>query len=293
MINLQKAYKEFVEHLRQDNKSESTIIAYKKDIEQLIEHLEKQGLEMVHEINIDHLLDFMNKLAGIGLTNKTISRKTNATKTFFRHLKSNDRIQIDVAEQLKHPEIETKAPRILSKLEYKALRDTARSDERTFTMIEVLLQTGVSISELAYIETAHLEIYADEGTGHLHIPARESRRTRTVPLNKAVVEAIQSYMGKARPTLENAKHLFITKTGNPMLVRNIRSTIDRVFELAEVKGAKVNDLRHTFIAHHLSQGANLQLISEIVGHKRVSTTEKYLDHIEREVAEEKRELGIL
>lgn len=291
MIKLNKAHQDFVDHLRGQGKSESTVIAYNKDIEQLVEHMLKSGLEQVHEVNTEHLKDFMDKMANIGLTNKTISRKTNATKTFFRYLKDNEHIQINVADNLKHPKVTVKPPRILSKLEYRALRDTAREDHRTFAIIEVLLQTGISISELSYMEMEHLEVENHEG--ELYIPARESKDDRKVPLNKAVVEALNRYQEHARPELDHAVHVFITKTGNPLLVRNIRSTIDRYFKLAGIENAKVNDLRHTFIAHHLAQGTSLQTVSKIVGHKRISTTEKYLEHIDKETDEEKMELGIL
>lgn len=291
MIKLEQAHSDFVDSLREEGKSEATVIAYKKDIEQLVEHMYKEGLEHVHEINLEHLREFMKKMSGFGLTNKTVSRKTNATKTFFRYLKDQGHIQVNVADQLKHPKVDSKPPRILSKLEYRALRDTARDDTRTFAIIEVLLQTGISISELSLMELEHLEI--QDSSGSLFIPERESREERKVPLNKAVIEAINKYVGDERPQIEESIHVFITKTGNPLLVRNIRSTLDRYFKTAGIEDAKVNDLRHTFIAHHLSQGTSLQTVSKIVGHKRISTTEKYLEYIERETEEEKMELGVL
>ena len=292
MKKIDEAHKDFVDHLQDEGKSRSTVIAYEKDIEQLSEHLLKQGLEHVHEINLEHLEDFMQRMSEIGLTNKTVSRKTNATKTFFRYLKDKLHIQVNVAEQLRHPKVTIKPPRILSKLEYRALRDTARDDKRTFAIIEVLLQTGVSISELSLMKIPHIDIDENSETGVLHIPARDSKEERKVPLNKAVIEAIKTYMQEARPELDS-EYLFITKTGNALLVRNIRSTIDRYFRSAGVENAKVNDLRHTFIAHHLAQGTSLQTVSKIVGHKRISTTEKYLEYVEKETEEEKMELGIL
>lgn len=293
MTKLEQAHNEFVEHLESQGKSESTIIAYKKDIEQLVDHLYKSGLQHVHEINTDHLKDFMDKMSSAGLTNKTVSRKTNATKTFFRYLKNKNHIQVNVADQLKHPKVKIKPPRILSKLEYRALRDTVKDDVRTFAIVEVLLQTGLSISELSLMEVSHIEMDSNKEVGALFVPARESKENRRVPLNKAVVEAIRRYMEDHRPKKEEAKHVFITKTGNPLLVRNIRSTIDRYFKLAGIENAKVNDIRHTFIAHHLAQGTSLQTVSKIVGHKRISTTEKYLEYVQRETTEEKMELGVL
>ena len=87
-----------------------------------------------------------------------------------------------------------------------------------------------------------------------------------------------------RPQTENPP-LFVTKTGRPLLVRNIRTAIDRYFKLAGIENAKVNDLRHTFIAHHLAAGTPLTLIGKLVGHKRLSTTEKYLNLIKEKAPE--------
>lgn len=291
MIRLDVAHKKFIDHLEDRNKSASTLIAYKKDIEQLLNHLEKDGIEIVTQIELPHLESFMNKLAKEDYTPKSISRKTNATKTFFRFLIDMGHIKENVAEMLKHPKVEIKAPRILTKMEYRALRDAAKDDARSYGMIEVLLQTGITISELADIKMEDLELNSDGGK--LFIPKRNSKESRTVPLNKAVVEAIQRYINEERPKIEKAVHLFITKTGKPLLVRNIRSTINRYFKTAGVEKAKVNDLRHTFVAHHLTAGVNIITVSKVAGHKRLSTTERYLQYIERTTTEEKHDLGVL
>jgi integrase/recombinase XerD len=291
MIKLQEAHKKFVKHLEDEGKAPSTLIAYNKDIEQLVRSLERAGLELVNEIELEHLENFMAGLAQKDYTPKSISRKTNATKTFFRFLHGLGHIADNVADRLKHPKVEVKAPRILSKLEYRALRDASREDARTYAMIEVMLQTGVTISELAEMELDHLEMDSEEGS--LFVPAKNNKAERNIPLNKAVVDAIKRYLDDHRHDIEEAQHVFITKTGNALLVRNIRSTINRYFTLAGVENAKVNDLRHTFVAHHLKSGVSLLHLSKIAGHKRVSTTERYLQYIEREVEEEKTELGVL
>jgi integrase/recombinase XerC/integrase/recombinase XerD len=82
---------------------------------------------------------------------------------------------------------------------------------------------------------------------------------------------------EVRGTNGTSKALFITKTGRPLLIRNIRTAIDRYFRIAGIEGAKVNDLRHTFIAHHLMAGTPITTLSKLVGHKRLSTTERYLE----------------
>lgn len=291
MIKLDIAHKKFIDHLQGQNKSSSTLVAYKKDIEQLLDHMAKSGVELVTQIELPHLEGFMGKLAKENYTPKSISRKTNATKTFFRFLVEMGHVKQNVAELLKHPKVEIKAPRILSKIEYRALRDTAKDDLRSYAMIEVLLQLGLTISELADMKLDDLKMSADNG--NLSVPKRNNKESRNVPLNKSAVEAIKKYLDEERPKLEKAIHVFITKTGKPLLVRNIRSTINRYFKLAGVERAKVNDLRHTFVAHHLSAGVNIMVVSKAAGHKRISTTERYLQYIERTEGDEKSELGTL
>jgi len=75
------------------------------------------------------------------------------------------------------------------------------------------------------------------------------------------------------------KNVFITKTGRAFLIRNIRTIVNRYFREAGIKDATINDLRHTFIAHQLASGASVVMIQKMVGHKRLSTTEKYLNLI--------------
>lgn len=292
MIKLDIAHENFIDYLKDLNRSNSTVIAYKKDIEQLIDHLFKEGVNLVNEIEIDHLEGFMGTLSEKNYTNKSISRKTNSTKTFFRYLHGEGHIEDNVADALKHPKVTIKPPRILSRLEYGALRDASKEDVRTFAIIEMLLQTGIRISELANVEMDHVEIDEETMTGTLFIPKRGRHEARTIPLNKAAVEAVLKYL-EDKPVVEESTHLFITKTGNPLLVRNIRATLTRYFDNAGIEGATVNDLRHTFVAHHLAQGTSLLTVSKIAGHKRISTTERYLEFIEKKSESEKTELGIL
>jgi site-specific recombinase XerD len=291
MTKLDAAHKTFVKHLEKQGRSSATLIAYGKDIEQLVNYLLNIGVNHTHEVELTHLESYMKKLSGENLTPKSISRKTNSTKTFFKYLHEEGHVSVNVSDLLKHPKLDAKAPRILSKLEYRALRDAAREDVRAFAIIEVLLQTGVTISELADIKTSDLQLSKE--SNQLVVPNKNAKETRTIPLNKAVVESINKYIEQDRPKDVQSDYLFITKTGKPLLVRNIRSTIDRYFKSAGVESAKVNDLRHTFVAFHLSQGVNLQHLSKIAGHKRISTTERYLEYIDFVEDSNKSELGIL
>jgi integrase/recombinase XerC/integrase/recombinase XerD len=173
-----------------------------------------------------------------------------------------------------HPQSDQAPPRILSKLEYRALRDACRGDVRMSAIVELLLQTGMRISELAAINLDDVDLERDI----ISVQAQNSHESRQVPLNKAAKRSLMDYL-KIRPRARE-KVLFLTKTCRPFLVRNIRSAVDRYFHLAGITEAKVNDLRHTFIIEQLKAGTPLVYISQLVGHKRITTTEKYLKLIE-------------
>ena len=270
-VKLRDAHQEFKDFLKNKKHSSSTIVAYGKDIEQLVSFLEVLKKNQIHEVTKEDIEAFLAKMQKEGYTPKSISRKINSTRTFYRFLKVNEYVTDDPSLLVAHPKYQLAPPRILTPTEYRALRDTARNDPRMFAIIELLLQTGIRIGELANLKVS------DVKNDSLHIEPYEKHEKRDVPINKRAQEALQKYL-EIRPKTKD-DHLFITKSGRPFLVRNIRTSMERYFRLAEIKDAKVNDLRHTFVAHHLKQGASLVLISKILGHKRLSTTERYLDYV--------------
>lgn len=283
MISLTDARQQFIGHLKGRNRSSSTILAYGKDIQQLVDYLVQQGIQDASLVSTDDLRSFMRKFSQQDYTAKSISRKTNSAKTFFKFLKSSGLIESDPATALEHPSFENKPPRILTKLEYRALRDAARGDIRISAIIELLLQTGVRIGELAKITLDNINLTEEKPI--LYIRPMEGSSERTIPLNRPPVESLQKYLD-IRPKTQS-KALFVTKTGRPLLVRNIRTAIDRYFKLAGISGAKVNDLRHTWVAHQLQSGISLLVISKLAGHKRVSTTERYLQYVAARSSEQK------
>lgn len=272
IVNLSSARKAFVNDLHKKGRSSSTILAYNKDVAQLIEFiLLKNKITLPQDITAEHIEAFKENLNTNNYTPKSISRKINSIKTFCRFLVSQNLIKDNPAINTLHPKYEIKPPRILSKMEYRSLRDVCRKDIRIYAIIEILLQTGIRIGELANLSLNDID------ANKLNIKPFESHPQRNVPLNKPAQTALANYL-KTRPK-SRTNQIFITKTGKSFLIRNIRTAIDRYFKLADIKNVKVNDLRHTFIAHQLQSGAPLTLISKLVGHKRLSTTEKYLNVI--------------
>ena len=278
-IDLAGASIKFKDFLKDKGNSTATIVAYTKDIEQLTEFLDSRGIKTVDEVKKEDIEAFLARLSKENYTPKSVSRKINSIRTFYRFLKSNNFIKDDPSLLISHPKYELAPPRILTPTEYRALRDAARNDPRMSAIIELLLQTGIRIGELTALRLS------DVRGDILHVPSIEKHEERTVPLNKRAQEALNKYLEVRPKTRSVDDFLFITKSGKPFLIRNIRTSIERYYRLAEIKDAKVNDLRHTFVAHHLKNGTSLVLLSKMLGHKRISTTERYLEYVPQRAPE--------
>jgi len=282
--NIKQAISAFKSHLASQGRASATILAYSKDIEQLANFVAKSNKNNLPEVTKEDIDAFKDSLSAQNYTTKSISRKINSIKSFFSYVQANGAIAENPATNVTHPKYDIKPPRILNKIEYRALRDACREDLRMAAIVELLLQTGMRISELANLKIGDLDLTNNQIT----IRAYESHPERIIPLNQPVKESLTRYMD-TRPKSGNT-FVFITKTGNAFLIRNIRSNLDRYFHNAGIENAKVNDLRHTFIAQQLTSGSPLVYISKLVGHKRLSTTEKYLEFISEKPAKDKPKL---
>lgn len=266
----------FIAHLREKHKSEYTITAYKKDIEQFLGFLAKRQIQAINDVKKEDISDFIENLLKENYTKKSASRKLNSIRTFYRLLKELGAITINPALDVAHPRFDTSRPRVLSKLEYRALRDFARSDKRTYAIMELFLQTGIRIGELASLKLTNIQ------NDELVIEAYGNNKERKIQLNKMVKKAILDYEKMRNGS--KSEYIFITKNDRPLLVRNIRNIVDRCFKEVGIENAKVNDLRNTFIAHQLSAGVPLAYVSRVVGHKRLSSTEQFLGLVTQEQA---------
>ncbi|HEX6977231.1 MAG TPA: tyrosine-type recombinase/integrase [Patescibacteria group bacterium] len=266
---LSKIVPQFIDNLRAIGRSPATILAYRADLEQLVSYLISKNKVMADQVKSEDLESFRDWLLSQKYTPKSTSRKLNAVKTFFRWMKDQNIVSGDVSHDVGHPRIEASMPKYLSQMEYRALRDVVRGDRRIAAIVELILQTGMRISEVANLKTA------DVKGNEVRIEAYATQPERTIPLDTPAKEALENYL-KDRPK-SDSPYLFVSKNGKPLAIRNIRAAIDRYMQKAEIGKFSVNDLRTTFIVENLKRGVDLVTISQVAGHKRLSTTERYLE----------------
>ena len=260
----------FLDYLKVKGRSPSTILAYRADLEQLRNFLQSKNKVLVDQVIQSDLEAFRDTLLVEKYTPKSVSRKLNAVKTFFRWMISEHYLTTDVSQNVAHPKIEASLPKFLSPLEYRALRDVVRNDLRTAAIVELILQTGARISEVAALKVENVK------GNQMKIESYATQPERTVPLNTPAKEAVANYL-KVRSSKIESPYVFVSKNGKPLAVRNIRASIDRYMQRAEIGKFSVNDLRTTFIVENLKNEVDIVLLSQVSGHKRLSTTERYLE----------------
>lgn len=259
----------FIKNLEDKGRSPSTILAYRADLDQLNSFLKNKNIGYPEQVSQEAIEAFRDSLLAEKYTPKTVSRKLNAVKTFFRFLVNENFITKDPSVSVAHPKIKTTMPKYLSQLEYRALRDVVRSDTRISAIVELILQTGMRISEVANLKRENIK------DDKIIIESYATQPKRDIPLNKPAKDALKMYLA-SRPTAES-EFVFVSKNGKRLAVRNIRAAIDRFMQKADIPDYSVNDLRTTFVVENLKAGIDLILLSRVVGHKRLSTTERYLE----------------
>ncbi len=259
----------FIQDLNDKNRSPSTILAYRADLEQLTVFLQKRSKVVSDDVRHEDIEAFRDALLQQKYTPKSASRKLNAVKTFFRWLMSEGLGNFDPSKDVSHPQIDSSSPKFLSPLEYRALRDIVKTDNRIAAIVELILQTGMRISEVASLKNENVK------SDTIIIEKYATQPERQIGFNGPAKTSLNNYLSQ-RPKTDSV-YVFVSKNGKPLAVRNIRAAIDRYMQKAEIPQYSVNDLRTTFIVENLKRGVDLVTICQAVGHKRLSTTERYLE----------------
>ncbi len=258
----------FIDDLKTKGRSPATILAYRADLDQLILFLTEKNKGLAETVKKEDIEGFRDWLLMQKYTAKSTSRKLNAVKTFFRWLLTQKILLVDPSKDVSHPKLESSNPKFLTQLEYRSLRDVVRNDKRIATIVELILQTGLRISEVANLKVENVK------ESEIIIESYATQPTRKISLNKSAKLALDNHLSVHS---KEAIFVFISKNSKPLAIRNIRASVDRYIQKAEIGKFSVNDLRTTFIIENLKRGVDLVTISQAAGHKRLSTTERYLE----------------
>lgn len=276
-----KALKEYREvYLASHNLTSNTRREYMTDISQLLASLISRSVLEPQKVNLKDLEIFLAELDEKGLRGTTRRRKTSSIKSFFGFLEQYEYIKQDISKRLIPPKQEYKIPRVLTEEEYKRLQLAVANKPKDAAIIELLLQTGIRLSELAKLTINDIGIPIKltkdgNGAGSLLIRNGKGRKERMLALNYKACKALKSWL-RVRPKIDTTNALFTSKFRRPITQGGYQWLVKKYLKEADIKDAHVHTLRHTFGTHMVKNGANLRTVQEMLGHNDLKTTSIYV-----------------
>lgn len=244
----------------------------------------KHKIDTPRDVSLPLISEYLADRKRSGLAASSIKLIVVALKIFFRFLAGKGAIVRDPAEALTLPRIERYLPETLNEMQVEQLIDSidtkAPHGLRDRAMIELLYASGLRISELANarLENLNVEERILRVTG-------KGNKTRLVPVGRKACEAFASYSTTERPKLvkrRSGSEIFLSERGTKLTTARIWQIVKKH---AKQSGLETNIyphlLRHSFATHLLSNGADLRIIQEMLGHADISTTQVYT-HVDQQ-----------
>ena len=271
-ITLEKALALFVDSLFGKNRSQATIRAYQTDLLQLIHFLHDTDVLMAtpQDVQKVDILDYFSHLAKKALTGVARARKMSAIREYFRFLEGLGQIAKSPTTGVETPKRERNTRQFLRSDEYTKMLSLAGANPRDYAMLQVFLQTGIRVSELAHLTMNDVDFLkpslAVRGKGKV---------SREIALEKKGLQALKSYLAVRPDSL--SERLFLNYKGEPISERGIRKLVVKYTKAAGItKKVSCHTLRHTFATCKAEKGVSPFQLQQWLGHANLNTTQIYV-----------------
>ena len=290
--------KAFLEYLRlNENASGHTVRAYDSDLTQylafLASHLDKRISDLAPG-DLDHLgaRAFMSDLHRRGNSKSSAARKLSAIRAFGRYLRREGAIDGDPAALVGTPKREQRIPKHLAVQEMSTLLDAPDTSDplgrRDKAILELFYASGLRLSELVGLDLDDVNL-----SGRVVRVLGKGRKERVVPFNTTAAAALKAWLAdrealrapgglkgppysKGHQGRRPREPLFLNYQGGRLSTRSVDKLVRRYVTASSTRmGISPHALRHSFATHLLEAGADLRAIQELLGHARLSTTQRY------------------
>ena len=278
------AKRAFLEYLQVERGSSGhTIRNYLSDLDQF-ERFLRGGIEEVAPvetdwsgIRLDQIRAYLAHLHRQGIRKSSMARKLASLRTFFKYLQREGRVTINPARLAASPRQDKYLPGFLTVDDALALMesrpggDTASNRDRA--ILETFYSTGIRLSELVLLNVNDLN--PNEGVVRVQ---GKGRKERIVPIGAKALGAIEIYLAAVpvRDYHEDRRPLFMNRAGRRLSSRSVARVVAKAAaRLIRPLRVTPHALRHSFATHLLDGGADLRAIQEMLGHARLSTTQRY------------------
>jgi len=279
MYKLASLIDRYLEERRRENVSPHTLRNYASDLEQFLHYFTPPDGQPPPPGDIDALMlrEWLGALYQQELQTVSIRRKLAAVRSLYRFLVRERLVEKNVAKLVRTPKAPKKLPNVQTAEETCKLIDRVAGNElnrpspvRDLAIFEFLYGCGLRVSELVGVDVTDLDL------NEKWVRVRGKRRKeRQVPYGSKAAQAVEKYMALRRPDAEQ-RALFLNQRGGRLTDRSVRNIVKFYSTyLTGDSSLHPHALRHAFATHLLSDGADLRSIQELLGHARLSTTQKY------------------
>ncbi|MCF2649937.1 tyrosine-type recombinase/integrase [Niallia circulans] len=243
-------------------KSEQTIKTYVHSIKQFSDWLEGAGADLSNYARSD-VQQYIDYLVSRRKSPATVNKIWNAIKKYSKWSQQVNTIE-DISV-VKPTNYKNEAPKALDRLELNRLiREIDRTEnKRDMAILQVLLNTGLRLSELVALDISDIEV--SERKGQVTVIKGKGNKQRTVPLNKEARRALVKYLEERS---DNEEALFLSNRGKRISVRTVQYLIEK-------QGFNVHALRHTFITGLVRNGQDISVIQSLSGHSSADMILRY------------------
>ena len=274
---VEKSIDQFLRVLREQNASVHTIKAYAGDLDGFAAYIGPRDWK-----RIDHVVirGFLSHLYEKGLGKTSVARALAAVRSLYRWLAQEGIVEQNPAKLVSTPKIPKKLPRVPTIEEINSVFDGAMPDasafpERDRLLFELLYGCGIRNSELIGINLEDVRVSAEA-----ILIRGKGKKERYVPFGGAAAQALSGYLPVRQKLLADKRKstgaLLVNHRGGRLTTRSVGRIVKKI---AVAKGLSPDvhphTLRHAFGTHMLEEGADLRAIQELLGHERLSTTQRY------------------
>ena len=279
MNNEVAAFLAFLKDKRQ--LSDNTLMSYQRDLEQTVTYLEDRGIDDWQQVDHYLLIDLLNNLRQQGKANSTINRVISSLRQFYKYMIRHHNLTINPMEMIDHQYTfnQPPAPVILTEKEIEQLLAVPDVSTpiglRDRALLEIMDATGMRVSEVIALDLTalHLDVKLLQLTG-------KNERERMIPLSQPAVKWLAGYLDRGRPRLLRDDHetrVFLNAHGYPLTRQGIWKKMKEWVSEAKIKKEVTpQTMRYSFAVHLIENGADVQLIQEILGYNAMKALQPYL-----------------
>ena len=286
-----QGHKDIADFLRylwvEKNASQNTLRSYEGDLLQFLSYLTLRGdlpSASIDWKDINPLLirSFLCELISKGNMKSSVARKLASLRTFFKYLLRQGKIVFNPAQRVASPKLPRKLSSFLSADEATALLESADTPTpqglRDRSILEVFYGGGIRLSELVGLDLCDLDMEA----GLIRVLGKGGKE-RVVPIGSYAISALRDYLARRDEFFPPAKKgergetaVFLNRWGSRLSGRSVSQIVLKYLRKSGVSHhITPHSLRHSFATHLLDGGADLRAIQELLGHARLSTTQRY------------------